>query len=190
GDAAEALSKVTGATVADGKYAVVRGLADRYTFTTLNGLELPSADPDRKAFQLDLMPSKFIEKVDVKKTFTPDMGGGFAGGSIDIVSRSFPDDFLFDFRLGTAYNTQSSLKSNFPMSDRSSTDWLGMDDGKRALPEAAASSDPTGSRPLPDAVKESFKSSQFAPVAGDSPVDSSMSLLVGDSQKLGDMKLG
>jgi hypothetical protein len=44
-DAAGALTKVTGATVADGKYAVIRGLADRYTFTTLNGLELPSADP-------------------------------------------------------------------------------------------------------------------------------------------------
>lgn len=190
GDAAEALSKVTGATVADGKYAVVRGLADRYTFTTLNGLELPSADPDRKAFQLDLMPSKFIEKIDVKKTFTPDMGGGFAGGSIDIVSRSFPEDFLFDFRVGAAYNTQSSLRSDFPVSDRSSTDWLGMDDGKRALPEAAATSDPTGSNPLPDEVEESFKSSQFAPVAGDSPIDSSMSLLAGDSQKVGGMKLG
>lgn len=190
GDAAEALSKVTGATVADGKYAVIRGLADRYTFTTLNGLELPSADPDRKAFQLDLMPSKFIEKVDVMKTFTPDMGGGFAGGAIDIASRSFPDDFLFEFRAGTAYNTQSSLRSDFPMSHRSSTDWLGMDDGLRALPEAAANSNPSGSRPLPDEVKESFKTSQFAPVAGDSPVDSSLSLLVGDSQPVGGMKLG
>lgn len=190
GDAAEALSKVTGATVADGKYAVVRGLADRYTFTTLNGLELPSADPDRKAFQLDLMPSKFIEKVDVKKTFTPDMGGGFAGGSIDIVSRSFPEDFLFDFRMGTAYNTQSSLRNDFPMLDRSSTDWLGMDDGLRELPAAAAASNPSGSRPLPPEVGESFKSSQFAPIAGDSPMDAGMSLLVGDSQKVLGMKLG
>ncbi|MCB1129091.1 MAG: hypothetical protein KDM81_21510, partial [Verrucomicrobiae bacterium] len=106
------------------------------------------------------------------------------------MSRSFPDEFLFDFRAGTAYNTQSSLRSDFPMSNRSSTDWLGMDDGVRAMPEAAANSDPAGSRPLPDDVKESFKSSQFAPVAGDSPVDSSLSMLVGDSQPVGGMKLG
>ncbi len=190
GDAAGALSKVTGATVADGKYAVVRGLADRYTFTTLNGMELPSADPDRKAFQLDLLPSSFMEKMDVNKTFTPDMSGGFAGGSIDIQTKSFPEDFVFEFRLGTAYNTQSSLRDDFASSDRSSTDWLGFDDGLRAMPSAAANSNPSGTQVLPNEVKHSFESSQFAPVAMDSPLDASLSLLFGDSEDIRGMKLG
>jgi hypothetical protein len=79
GDAAEALGKVTGASIADGKYAVIRGLADRYTSTTFNGVDIPSADPDRRAVQLDLFPSKFINRIDVSKTFSPDMPGGFAG---------------------------------------------------------------------------------------------------------------
>ena len=194
GDAGGVLAKVPGAAVADGKYAVVRGLADRYTFTTLNDMELPSADPDRKAFQLDLMPAKFIEKIDVKKTFTPDMSGGFAGGSINIVTKGFPDNFLFELRLDTAYNTQSSLRSDFAASDRSSTDWLGFDDGKRALPAAASDSNPTGSGPFPpavdDAVKHSFGSSQFAPVGIRSPLDSGLSLLLGDSGDFLGMKAG
>jgi outer membrane receptor protein involved in Fe transport len=190
-DAAGALSKVTGASVADGKYAVIRGLADRYTFTTMNGNELPSADPDRKAFQLDLMPAKFIEKLDVRKTFTPDMSGGFAGGAIDIVTKSFPENGLFEFRVGTAYNTQSSLRDDFASSDRSSTDWLAMDDGLRALPEEVAATDPSGSRSLPANLKGSFKSSQLTPVATDSPVDSAMNLLFGDTHKiLGGLRLG
>src|SRR5688572_2789267 len=113
GDAAEALSKVSGASIADGKFAVIRGLADRYTSTTLNGTDLPSADPDRKAAQLDLLPTQIIERMDVAKTFSPDMSGGFAGGSIDIVTKGIPDRPIFNFALGTSYNTQSSLNEKF-----------------------------------------------------------------------------
>lgn len=190
GDAAQALSKVTGATVADGKYAVIRGLADRYTFTTMNGMELPSSDPDRKAFQLDLFPAKFIEKMDVYKTFTPDMSGGFAGGSIDIITKTYPEQFIFEFRSGIAYNSQANLRGDFLTSDRSSTDWLAMDDGKRALPAELAKTPPSGGQNLPPAVKPSFGSSQFAPVAESSPVDSGMEILFGDTHTVLGRRLG
>ncbi len=190
GDAAQALSKITGATVAEGKYAVIRGLADRYTFTTMNGLELPSADPDRKAFQLDLMPAKFIDQLDVYKTFTPDMSGGFAGGSVNIVTKSFPEDFLFEFRVGAAYNTESSLRDDFPGSDRGSTDWLGFDDGTRALPDEVAATNPSGSQTFPDAAKSSFESSQFAPLPMDSLVDLGGDFLVGDTVEVLGKRLG
>jgi outer membrane receptor protein involved in Fe transport len=190
-DAAQVLSKVTGATVADGKYAVVRGLADRYTFTTMNGMDLPSADPDRKAFQLDLFPAKFIEQVDVRKTFSPDMHGGFAGGSVDIVTKSYPEDFLFEFRLGTAYNTQSSLRDDFAATDRGSTDWLGMDDGTRELPDAAAATPPFGTAsPLDPAIKGTFNSTHFAPIPVNSPLDSAMSLLFGNTHEVLGKRLG
>jgi len=191
GDAAEALGKVTGASIADGKFAVIRGLADRYTTTTLNGNDLPSADPDRKAAQLDLFPAAFIDRMDVSKTFSPDMSGGFAGGAINIVTKSYPDDFLFTFSAATAYNTQASLENNFLMSDRSSTDWLAMDDGKRALPPIAAATDPrgTGSR-LDAAIKDSFGSRQFAPIAGDSGLNSSFGFAMGDSHKLFGKRFG
>ncbi|HVR37092.1 MAG TPA: TonB-dependent receptor [Methylomirabilota bacterium] len=191
GDAAGALSKVTGATVADGKYAVVRGLADRYTFTTLNGMELPSADPDRKAFQLDLMPSKFIDQLNVYKTFTPDMSGGFSGGSIDIVTRSYPEAFLFEYRVSTAYNTQSSLRDDFPSSDRGSTDWLGFDDGTRAMSDELEAASPVGgSQNFPEDVKRSFNSSQFAPVPMDAPLDAGTELLLGDTRTVFGKRLG
>jgi outer membrane receptor protein involved in Fe transport len=190
GDAAGALSKVTGATVADGKYAVIRGLSDRYTFTTLNGSDLPSADPDRKAFQLDLMPSKFIEKIDVAKTFTPDMNGNFAGGSVDIVTKSYPEEFMFEFRVGTAYNTQSSLRDDFAMSDQGSRDWLGMDDGTRELPASVAATSPSGQVPLPPDVEDDFNSTQLAPVSGRSPLDLGTELLIGFTDEVFGKKVG
>src|SRR5690606_41007147 len=56
GDAADAMKKVTGASVIGGKYVFIRGLGDRYSSTQLNGSDLPSADPNRKSFQLDMFP--------------------------------------------------------------------------------------------------------------------------------------
>ena len=193
GDAAEALSKVTGASVADGKFAVIRGLADRYTSTTLNGNEIPSADPDRKAAQLDLFPSQFIGRMDVNKTFSPDMPGGFAGGAIDIVTRDFPRDSIISLSSGASYNTQASLRDDFLRSAGSSTDRLALDDGKRALPGAAANTDPRADgtqKPLGPSIRDGFASRRFAPVAGDSSLNSSFSLTLGDTVKVFDRPLG
>ncbi|MEO1023905.1 MAG: carboxypeptidase-like regulatory domain-containing protein, partial [Bacteroidota bacterium] len=60
GDAAGVMKKVVGASVVGGKYVYVRGLGERYSSTHMNGIELPTADPDKKAFQLDLIPSSLI----------------------------------------------------------------------------------------------------------------------------------
>jgi outer membrane receptor protein involved in Fe transport len=191
GDAAEALSKVSGASIADGKFAVIRGLADRYTTTTLNGTDLPSADPDRKAAQLDLLPTQVIERMDVSKTFSPDMGGGFAGGAINIITKSYPEEGMFSFSLGTSYNTQASLNEQFLITDHGGRDWLAMDDGTRELPAVARGASPAGSSDiLPNDVERSFGSQQLSGLPDKSPLNSSMALTFGDSLKRGDFKLG
>ncbi|HET6277540.1 MAG TPA: carboxypeptidase regulatory-like domain-containing protein, partial [Candidatus Polarisedimenticolia bacterium] len=97
--AAGALSLVTGASVAEGKYATVRGLSDRYTGATLNGVRVPSADPRRRAIQIDLFPAGTIESVTVTKTFTPDLLGEFTGGGVDIRTKSVPDKKFFDVEV-------------------------------------------------------------------------------------------
>jgi TonB-dependent receptor len=103
-DAAGALKLVSGATVQDGKYAVVRGLPDRYVVSTLNGVRLPSADPDKRAVQLDQYPASLIESVRVMKSFTPDLQGDASGGAVDVVLHGIPDDRVLKFSLSTSYN--------------------------------------------------------------------------------------
>jgi outer membrane receptor protein involved in Fe transport len=192
-DAAEALGKVSGASIADGKFAVIRGLADRYTSTTLNGTELPSADPDRKAAQLDLLPTHVISRMDVRKTFSPDMAGGFAGGSLDVVTRSYPDKFFFSMSGKTEYNTQASLNDDFLASDRGNTDWLGLDDGTRELPAIARAARPFGTSRGVDnepQVERSFKSRQLSPLPRESPLNSSFAMTLGDRFEAGDFRAG
>lgn len=136
GDAAQVVTKVTGVVAVDNRQVVVRGLSDRYNVSTLNGAEIPSADPRRRAAQLDLIPSAMIDRVVVSKTFTPDLQGGFAGGAVNIVTKSFPARRFFTMSAGVSYNTAATGNSDFLSSPGSSTDWLGMDDGLRELPQA------------------------------------------------------
>ena len=103
-DAGEAIGKVSGANIVDGKYAVVRGLADRYVTTTFNGAQIASADPSRKAVQLDLFPTSAIEAIKVDKTYSANLTGDFGGGAIDIATRSFPKERILSVQSKITYN--------------------------------------------------------------------------------------
>jgi hypothetical protein len=133
-NAGDALKRVTGVSVLEGKYVVVRGLSDRYNYTMLNGGVLPSTEPDRRAFSLDLIPALAIESIVVTKTATADLPGEFAGGVVQVTTKDFPDKDFLTVALGTGYYQGQTGKAFFK--DRNgSQDWLGNDDGGRALPK-------------------------------------------------------
>ncbi len=141
-NAAAAMTKVTGASVLDGRYVYIRGLGDRYASTTLNGSTLPSADPDRKAFQLDLFPSALLDNIVTLKTFTPDKPGDFSGGLVDVATKVFPESFTLQLNASMTYDDQSSRIDHFLSYAGSSTDWLGYDNGTRSLPKVLENKEP------------------------------------------------
>ncbi len=113
GDAAAALNLVTGATVQDGKFAVIRGLPDRFVSSQINGVRLPSADEDTRAVELDQFPSSVIESIRVSKTFTPDQQGDASGGAVNVVLKSIPDKPLLELGFSTGFNSQVIGRSDF-----------------------------------------------------------------------------
>lgn len=134
GTVASAMTKVTGATVEDGKYINVRGLGDRYSLTQLDGLIMPGADPYRNSASLDLIPTSILDNVITSKTFTPDQPGTFTGGNVDVKTKSFPETETLTLSLSAGYNTVDNGQSGFLSDPGGSTDWLGYDDGSRARP--------------------------------------------------------
>ena len=83
-----AVTKVAGITKSQGSKSVfVRGLGDRYNSTTLNGLPLPSDDPESKNISLDFFSSNVISNIGVNKTFNPSIYGDVGGANIDIKSK-------------------------------------------------------------------------------------------------------
>lgn len=133
GNAADAMTKVTGASVVDGKYVYIRGLGNRYSSTHLNGAELPSADPEKKSFQLDLFPSGLLENLVTVKTFTPDRPGNFSGGIVDISTVSFPEKTTLEVSASTTYNTQFTSETAL-FDARTATDWLARGTKRRLIP--------------------------------------------------------
>jgi TonB-dependent receptor len=109
GDAADAMSKVTGASIVEGKYVNVRGLQGRYVESNLNGSSLPSTDPDGSSVALDIFPSSLIDNIVTTKTFTPDRPGDFTGGSVDITTKSLPEDLFFSVSVSSSFNTEVGL---------------------------------------------------------------------------------
>jgi len=132
-DAASALQRVTGLTIEDGKYVVIRGQPSRYTLSLLNGSELPSPDPVRRVVPLDLFPTGVLAGIEVQKSYSADRPGSFGAGLVNLSLRGVPEESFAKISLGTGYNSQSTGKEGLTY-DGGATDWLGVDDGTRELP--------------------------------------------------------
>lgn len=132
--AVEAAAMVPGLSVEDGKSVYVRGLGDRYTKTILNGMEIPGLDPDRNSVQMDIFPATVIDNITVYKTFTPNLSGDFTGGLVDITTKDFPAGQIFYVKASLGYNTASTFNKDYISYEGGKLDFLGFDDGTRALP--------------------------------------------------------
>lgn len=128
----DVIKRVSGASIQDNKFVIIRGLSDRYNTAMINGLPLPSTEPDRKAFSFDIFPSTMLDNMIIYKTASPDLPGDFAGGVIQINTKDIPEENFISVSAGTTYNSQSTFKP-YKTYAGGKTDWLGVDDGIRAL---------------------------------------------------------
>lgn len=203
--AAAALKMVVGTSVQEGKYVVIRGLADRYTSTTLNDMRIPTADAEKRAVQLDQFPSAQIESLTVYKTFTPDLQGEATGGAVNIKTKSIPDAPFLAVSGAVEYNTQSTGNGKFLSYKGGGVDAFAMDDGRRDLPFAArqsvvpdyqrASVNPgIGASRLPNAQLLDQLTRSFQPTMGTSTKEVgpnyNWSVAAGDKWQLGEAKFG
>lgn len=131
----EVLKRVSGASIQDNRFVVVRGLSDRYNSAMLNSALLPSSEPDKKAFSFDLFPAALIDNIVINKTATPEFTGEFSGGLVQVNTRDIPTKNQLSVGFGIGYNNQSTFK-NFVSNKRNAYDWLGFDDGTRNLPDS------------------------------------------------------
>jgi len=130
---AEILKRTPGASIQEGKFIIVRGLADRYNQAMLNGILLTSTEPDRKTFSFDLFPAQIIDNIIINKAFVPELPGEWAGGLIQVNTKDIPTKNFFNVQLGTSANSLITGKE-FLKDKGGKTDWYGIDDGTRSLP--------------------------------------------------------
>jgi TonB-dependent receptor len=130
----DVIKRISGATIQDNKFAIIRGMSDRYNAAYINGAPLPSSESDKKAFSFDIFPANLLDNIVILKTATPDLPGEFAGGVIQINTKSIPEKNAYSISVSGGYNTQTSFK-DFKTYKGGKFDWLGIDDGTRAEPK-------------------------------------------------------
>ena len=113
----DVLKRISGTSIQDNKFVIIRGLNDRYNTTYLNGSPLPSTEPDKKAFSFDIFPANMLDNLLIHKTASPDLPGEFAGGVIDINTKSTPDKNFQSISVGAGYNTITTNKTKYQAND-------------------------------------------------------------------------
>ena len=180
----EVLKRVTGTSVQEGKYLVVRGLSDRYNQAMLNGILLSSTEPDRKTFSFDIFPAAMIDNIIMNKTFIPELPGEWAGGLVQVQTKDVPASPFLNVQIGTGFNS-NTIGKQFLQSPGSKTDWLGIDNGTRALPsslplKAAFSALSPAEK---TALGKEFRNN-WVPVSGSAPINSSFQLNGGGTARI------
>lgn len=132
-DAAQAVRRVSGVTVQDGKYVFVRGLGERYTTASLNGARIPSPEPEKKVVPLDLFPSALLQSITTSKSFTPDQPGDFSGAQVNIKTREFPARGMVTYNTTIGFNSLATGKT-IVAAPTLGREWLAVAGAARLLP--------------------------------------------------------
>lgn len=188
GDAAQAVQRVSGVTVQDGKYVFVRGLGERYTTASLNGARVPSPEPEKRVVPLDMFPSGLLQNVTTTKTFTPDQQGDFAGALVDIKTREFPARRSITAQFVGGYTAGSSGATSIEPRGVGG-EGLAMVNSRRDLPSLVASlgnfQNVTLNRADQTTVIKQFRNA-WSPTTTTAPPNSSASVSIGGDDPLSD----
>lgn len=113
GDAQAAVMKMAGVSKEEGSSQIfVRGLGDRYNSTMLNGMFLPSDNPEFKNISLEYFPIDIIQSINVSKTYNNTLLGDFGGATINIATKDFAGKSFLNISAKTGLNTQSIANKN------------------------------------------------------------------------------
>lgn len=112
------IQRISGVTVqrsgsGEPRYAIIRGMDQRYNSTLINGVKVSSPDPRYRNIPLDLFPSEILERLEVIKSGLPSTEGDFVGGSINMVMRSAPDKFMLSANASTGFSSMFSSSRPF-----------------------------------------------------------------------------
>ena len=116
----EGVKKLTGISVAEAGQLIVRGLGDRYSTTTLNGLPIASPNPDNKLIPLDIFPSSAVQNITVSKVYEAGAFADYSGAHVDISTKEGGTKDFFSLSFGTG-GKMGTVFGDFYQMDRPNT---------------------------------------------------------------------
>ncbi|MDO9140215.1 MAG: TonB-dependent receptor, partial [Methylobacter sp.] len=151
---------------------------------------------------LDLFPTTVIDSVMIQKSYSVDRPGEFAGGTVELRTKTVPDDFFtqLSYQLGITEGTTFDDGLRY---QGGGTDMFGIDDGTRKMPGSLASATAGGVQlsPFAPTNPKGFTTDQLQTMGNDlsnvwdinnKPIgpDSRVSFGIGDAFHAGDFTFG
>ncbi len=185
----EALRRIPGVTLLDNKFIFVRGTSERYSNAQLNNASLSSTEPEKKSFAFDLIPTNLVSNTVVVKSFTPDLAGDFAGGTVQVNTIDFPDKLRINLSYSSSITSNTSFK-DFNTYQGGGNFW-GFGNGERKLPDGFPANlvSDNYSREEINNFARSLKNI-WSPTKRKAPTNNNFSLSVGDMFTLFDHQVG
>ena len=130
----DVLKRVSGASVQENKFVVIRGMNERYNVALLNNAPLPSTEADKKAFAFNILPASLVDNLVIYKAATPDLPGDFAGGAVKVQTKDFPARPVSELSVSIGINSKTTGKNFYKGRPNGKYDWLGYLDNSRLIP--------------------------------------------------------
>lgn len=189
-DVAQIAQRVPGVTIVDNRFVIVRGVPERYNQVMINGAIAPSTEIDRRSFSFDMVPAGAIDQMLIYKSGAPELPGDFAGGVIQLITKQPTYEPFTSFGLNFGYRTNTTFQDHLS-SDGGNTDFLGFDDGFRALPNSFPAINTLVASSKNSVVRERAGKSltnNFAVNTRQAPVDMGFNFALARNFKIGNVK--
>jgi len=93
-NAAEAIGRLPGVSIirsgGEASKVILRGMSDKFTTFTIDGIRIPPTDPDSRGVDLSTFSQGTLAGVELFKALTPDKDADAIAGSINLVTRKAP----------------------------------------------------------------------------------------------------
>lgn len=120
--AAEAVQRIPGVSIdrdqGEGRYVTVRGTPSQWSSATINGDRMPSAKTSgdllgNRTVPMDLLPTEFLEYIQVVKAITPEYEGDAIGGTINYIPKFSPKKETFRATVAIPVNLRADDKVGY-----------------------------------------------------------------------------
>ncbi|MBI2417573.1 MAG: TonB-dependent receptor [Ignavibacteriales bacterium] len=185
---ADAMRRIPGVTLSEGKFINLRGLSERYSSAMFNNAALASTEPEKRSFAFDLIPSSLIDNTIVTKSYSAENPADFGSGLISLNTIDFPSKRLFSISFGSSF-VDGVTSRNILTYNGGKKDFIGIDDGTRALP-ADFPTDLENDDQTQIFIDAKKLSNNWKTISAKAPVNQSYGIAFGDKFMLLDQELG